>query len=267
MANTNAGYDPEKYWTDVAERIARREAGSVVAGDREPFHVYRRTKFVELLLPRMDLSGRSVLELGCGPGGNLLVLARQRPSRLVGADLSARMIDLARQNTAGTGIEVVKSWGRGLPFGDCEFDVTFTVTVLQHNVDEVVLTLMRDMARVTRHQIYLFEETSPWRREIYSYVSRPRRFYEDAMAANGFRMADAVYLRDFMTRVSTALARRALNRTQREGEDKSRLSGAAERLLVRIARPLDEVIRLPLGLTMMTFDRNSAIPSSSHLSL
>lgn len=44
------------------------------------------------------LRSPSILEIGCGTGSNLALLAREFPrSRLVGADLAAPMLDLARR--------------------------------------------------------------------------------------------------------------------------------------------------------------------------
>lgn len=254
-AGPNLGYEPERYWTDVAERIERRGAGNVVAGDGEAFHVYRRRKFLRDLISRMEVRDRSVLEVGSGPGGNLMALLERKPRELTGADLSPKMIELARRNTAGTGIRIEKSNETGLPFPDRAFDVAFTATVLQHNVDDVVLGLMREMARVTRERIHLFEETSPVRREIFSHVSRPPAFYEQAMLENGFRMVGQDYLRDFATRVSTGLARRVFSGNRGEGETKSGLATGVERLLVGAMSPLDDLLPVKWGLTAMVFER------------
>ena len=46
---TNAEYKPEKYWSQVAERIEDRESNNVIAGDDEPFYRYKRAEFLKLL--------------------------------------------------------------------------------------------------------------------------------------------------------------------------------------------------------------------------
>ncbi|HEX5106153.1 MAG TPA: class I SAM-dependent methyltransferase, partial [Pirellulaceae bacterium] len=126
MTNPNATYDPERHWSTVAEHIAKRDAGSVVAGDDEPLERAKRAKFVAKFLSQLDVQGKTVLEVGCGPGGNLRVLRTQKPRRLVGADVSQAMLDLADHD------ELVKIDGRSLPFADGEFDVVFSATVLMH---------------------------------------------------------------------------------------------------------------------------------------
>ncbi|MBC36107.1 MAG: hypothetical protein CL663_08720 [Bacteroidetes bacterium] len=67
-----SSYHPEKYWSEVGSRIQEREQGkNVIAGDDEPFYRYKRVKFLKLL-KEIDFDRKKVLEVGCGPGGNLL---------------------------------------------------------------------------------------------------------------------------------------------------------------------------------------------------
>ena len=89
--NKKPSYHPESYWSDVAKRIKSREGRNVVAGDDEPFYRYKRMRFLEML-KAVNFEGKSVLEIGNGPGGNLKEISQLKPARLVGADISAEMI-------------------------------------------------------------------------------------------------------------------------------------------------------------------------------
>ena len=149
-------YHPESYWSDVAKRIKSREGRNVVAGDDEPFYRYKRQRFLEML-KAVNFEGKSVLEIGNGPGGNLKELSQLNPARLVGADISAEMIKLARSNNNDF-VELVKIDGTSLPFEDNTFDIVFTATVLQHNTDDkMMLTILDDICRGSKDKIFLFE--------------------------------------------------------------------------------------------------------------
>ncbi|MBK9733865.1 MAG: class I SAM-dependent methyltransferase [Saprospiraceae bacterium] len=134
-------YKPEKYWSQVAERIEDRESNNVIAGDDEPFYRYKRSEFLKLL-SEVDLKNKSVLEVGNGPGGNLsFIMSRpNKPSRIAGADISLNMVNLAKKNTKKP-IELFHFDGANLPFEANTFDVIFTATVLQHNTDESMLLI------------------------------------------------------------------------------------------------------------------------------
>ena len=138
-------YHPEPYWSEVAKRIKSRKGENIIAGDDEPFYRYKRKKFLKML-NSIDFNGKSVLEIGCGPGGNLQVVWKESPLRLVGADISTEMIELSREKLPQE-IELIKIDGTSLPFQDKEFDFVFTATVLQHNTDEQMLKKI--MAEVT----------------------------------------------------------------------------------------------------------------------
>jgi SAM-dependent methyltransferase len=252
MGNSNTSYNPERYWGDVARHISSRGEANVLAGDDAPFFRYRRGKFVAEFLSHMDVTGRDVLELGCGPGGNIAELAKLSPRRLVGADISEQMVELARRNT---GCEIVKT-NTGLPFGDSTFDLAFTVTVLQHNMDDTVGHLLREMARISRNSVVLCEDTFPVRRERYSYIRRPTAFYVRALAPHGFHLVERRFLRDRLSGFCSSIVRKTLNPGTNEGAAKRPFSTRMERAAVRIFGPLDRFAALPTGLTMLRFMRN-----------
>jgi SAM-dependent methyltransferase len=96
-------YHVETYWSRVADEIRGRGPGNYVAGDDDPYHRYKRAKFLKRFLSTLDVTGLRVLELGCGPGGNLLELVRRAPTALTGVDISASMLALAAQALAQAG--------------------------------------------------------------------------------------------------------------------------------------------------------------------
>ena len=74
-------YHPEKYWSEVSELIKQRNDDNVIAGDDEPYYRYKRNRFLEIL-STIDFNNKNVLEVGCGPGGNLIEVLKKNPKNL-----------------------------------------------------------------------------------------------------------------------------------------------------------------------------------------
>ena len=249
-----------EYWTKVGDEIlARSDPATVqatIAGDDTPFQRYKAARCGELFsaLPVRD---RSLLEVGCGPGGNLMRLSAQGPRRLVGCDISPSMLTAARRNTAGR-VPVVQIDGVRLPWPAASFDVAFTVTVLQHDDDALMLAeLLAEVARVTSTWIYLFEDTARVEKADTGYVRRPVGWYAARLAPLGFDLADSTFLRVRTSEITSQLARRWLPH-RHEGAPVSKAIAAGERATLLVTKPLDRVLPVRAGLCRMAFRRSGA---------
>jgi SAM-dependent methyltransferase len=101
------------------------------------------------LEPRL-VPGRSLLDVGCGPGTITAEFAqRLAPARVVGLDAAPEAIAAAEAHAADVGAEAtfVQADAFTLPFDDDSFDITHTHQTLQHVADPVAM--LREMARVT----------------------------------------------------------------------------------------------------------------------
>jgi SAM-dependent methyltransferase len=75
-----------------------------------------------------DLSGRDVLEVGCGRGGGTaFVFERFAPRSMTGLDLAARAIGRCRRRYARPGLSFVAGDAENLPFADESFDALLSV--------------------------------------------------------------------------------------------------------------------------------------------
>jgi SAM-dependent methyltransferase len=75
-----------------------------------------------------DLTGRDVLEIGCGRGGGAaFVLERLGPRSVTGLDLSPRAIARCRAEHARPGLTFVAGDAERLPFPDAAFDAVLNV--------------------------------------------------------------------------------------------------------------------------------------------
>lgn len=80
------------------------------------------------VLADTELRGKAVLEIGCGRGGNCYYLSRySQASRIVGVDVCAANLDLARQNPTLQPVGFVAGDAQHLPFADGSFDVVLNL--------------------------------------------------------------------------------------------------------------------------------------------
>lgn len=97
----------------------------------------RRTaeRNAQFALPHLA-SGSTLLDCGCGPGSITLGLARRAaPGHVVGVDLEASQVEIARANAQAQGLSNVSfevADACRLPFEDERFDMVFCHTVLCH---------------------------------------------------------------------------------------------------------------------------------------
>jgi SAM-dependent methyltransferase len=249
-------YDPRRYWSEVADRVGARTGDADLAGDPSPFYHYKRQAFLQRFLAPLEVRDKAVLELGCGPGGNLVEVAAANPHRVVGCDVSPNMLSLARAATHGLDVELAQSDGRTLPFPDDAFDIAFTVTVLHHNSDDTVAALFAELRRVTRESFYAFEDTGPPRLTAPDFVLRTVDEYRHLASATGWRLVATRPLDVYASALGHRLVERALrNRGRAEGEAMTDSARSAARLVLKATRPMDRLVRQREGLTAMQFER------------
>lgn len=139
---------------DPADYVAAARSGSRA---ERTFHGAR----IRLIERAAAVSGRAVLDVGCGTGCLTLPLAATA-SRTVGVDLSPQHIAAlaAYADDAGVEIEGVVASGADLPFDDDSFDVVVLASVV-HLVPEPG-PLLREAERVCRRDGRLVV-AGPWR--------------------------------------------------------------------------------------------------------
>ena len=80
-----------------------------------------------------EISGKRLLEIGCGTGGNAVMLAGSG-AEMVLLDLSAEALAVARQTARRCGVQahLVQANARAIPFADSLFDGVYHQGVLEH---------------------------------------------------------------------------------------------------------------------------------------
>lgn len=129
----------QRYWN---ERIHDLEMTTHPVGTREFFadlddYRYDKLHYLPKLVDFGAYHGRTLLEVGCGIGTDLVRFARGG-ARVTGIDLSETAIDLARRNFALHGVtadDLRVANGEALPFADASFDVVYGHGVVQYTAN------------------------------------------------------------------------------------------------------------------------------------
>lgn len=258
MDNTGEqSYKPEPYWSEVAKRIKARGERNLIAGDDEPFYRYKRAEFLRML-NEVGWKGKTVLEIGSGPGGNLIEIHKHEPKRLADADISAEMITLAKSNTP-PGIEFFRTNGMDLPFRDKEFDVCFTATVLQHNTDEAMLSrLIGEICRVCNEDVYIFERVEKSIKGDELCYGRPVQYYAELFNTHGFELSSTSFINIQISYLVCGAIRKIFNPSGRkEGEPLTGISVLLQKISLPVTSFLDKIFRSDRDLCRIHFRRRT----------
>jgi SAM-dependent methyltransferase len=131
-------------------------------------------RMFELLRDRLPVD--SMLDAGCGDGRYLAALGTigMVPPRLVGSDISERILETARATAAAHGVEpeLVRANLEALPFPDASFELVLSVQVIEHLLDPAAG--LRELARVLRPGGTLLLSTDNARNRITQTLNVPR---------------------------------------------------------------------------------------------
>ncbi len=128
---------------DAYDSMAEAYAAAIEENPRSTY--YERPALMGLL---PDVSGRRVLDAGCGPGVMMEWLLTQG-ARVVGVDVSANMLKLAEQRVGDAAVLHVADLEEPMPFlADSSFDVILSSGTLGYVRDW--LALFREFSRVLK---------------------------------------------------------------------------------------------------------------------
>jgi ubiquinone/menaquinone biosynthesis C-methylase UbiE len=249
-------YHPEEYWSEVGSKIkSRKEKDNVIAGDDEPYYRYKRERFLTLL-KEVDFKDKSILEIGCGPGGNLIEVYKLKPRKLSAVDISNQMVELAREKNPKD-VEIYKVDGTVLPFNDKQFDIVFSATVLQHNTDEKMVTaLMKEMCRVSSDRVVLFERIEDEIKGDDLCLGRPVSYYESFMNQQGLKLFSKSFINIRVSYYMAGVIRKGLNSSSRkEGEPLNGISNLLQNLSLPLTKILDKIFTSNKDVAKLEFER------------
>ena len=117
-------------------------------------------------------AGERVLDVGCGTGALVLLVAREEPgAELTGIDPDPRALDLARRKAARARVKARfdRGYCQELPYEAGSFDVVLSSMMIHHLPTEVKRGLFREVARVLApggrfHALDFGPPRGPWSR-------------------------------------------------------------------------------------------------------
>lgn len=225
--------------------------------DRHWWYAGLRNMFLQYWKKYIKIRSPRVLDVGCGTGGNLVML--QHGSEPIGIDFSFEAISFCRKrNLQITGVASATA----LPFGDENFDAVLSFDVLCHNSIPDKNIPLREMRRVLKPGglVFLNLPAYQW---LYSphdkAYHQDRRFtrieVERLLQGNGFEVVDATYWNTLL--FPAAMAIRLWRRfSAADGSDLVAGSGQSMSIMVNtimgVERALVRLASLPFGLSVFT---------------
>lgn len=251
-------YDIEDYWSKVGKEIEERGEGNVIAGDDEPFYVYKRKKFLETQFSEVDFKNKVVAELGCGPGGNIQEVLKKGPEKIIGLDISPVMIGLSTKKfKENDKVALHVTNGRDLPLQDRSVDLIYSVTVLQHITDEsMFLNAVKEMCRVSNDQVIIFERIEKFFKGTPLNHGRTVSQYQTLFESHGYQLEEYKSININISYYVCGAYRKLLNSKSRiEGEPLSAISIFAEQISLPITKLLDKIFPADRDQGMLVFKR------------
>jgi SAM-dependent methyltransferase len=116
-------YDDDSFFT-LYQQLRDSEGGLNAAVEQPALRA---------LLP--DVTGRTVLDLGCGDGGLARDLAARGAARVLGTDPSLRMLTLARDRTGDPQVRYLQAFAEDLALRDGRVDLVVSSLALHYVAD------------------------------------------------------------------------------------------------------------------------------------
>lgn len=145
----------EELWAgDIGSRYADTSMRTVPETDRHwwPMVHQAHSQIWARTLTHVDRT-LPVLEVGCGVGNNLDVLAHMGFKNLCGVDINARAVQLCRAR----GFPAVTAEADALPFANDAFGLVVTDLLLIHIPAEKRAAVQQELARVSRQYVAGYE--------------------------------------------------------------------------------------------------------------
>lgn len=136
---------------------------AIYGNDHTPINAIVNRVFRKSMMLRYERSlagcnpiqGKTVIDIGCGPGHYSVALAQRGASRVLGVDFASGMIDIAKKRAEGAGVSDRCTFTLGdflEATGDEQFDYAIVMGFMDYIADP--LALMQKVLKVTRGKAF-----------------------------------------------------------------------------------------------------------------
>jgi 2-polyprenyl-3-methyl-5-hydroxy-6-metoxy-1,4-benzoquinol methylase len=109
----------------------------------------QRRRNVDVMVETLALEGKRVLDVGCGDG-SLVRLMAKKGAQVLGVECSPRQLAKAHAAAKVASEEIVEGVGQALPAADSSFDAVVFFNALHHVPREVMGQALQEAARVLK---------------------------------------------------------------------------------------------------------------------
>ncbi|WP_321422010.1 class I SAM-dependent methyltransferase [uncultured Methanobacterium sp.] len=189
--------DLKEYWNDRGDQIKKFGNEYFYTTTEIPYYIYRRERILKIL-DGFDFKEKKILDYGCGDGFYSQYF-NKRGASVVGVDISQKMIDFAKYKYQGDndGISFFLTDGQSLNFDPDYFDFIISSLVLQHVVDEKILsTLFSEFSRTLKEngELIHFDGVKKQSQDGGTIILRNKEDYVKFSENNGFHLIDNIVL-------------------------------------------------------------------------
>lgn len=203
-------------------------------------------------------SGHSILDIGCGTGGNFDLLSKY--GTVYGIDASEKAVEYARKRGIAREVQVGKV--QHMPYEDDRFDIVGCFDVLYHGWIQDDTEVMREIHRILKPGGYLVirEPAYNWLRSQHDTMVQTSHRYTRSelnrkLAAAGLKSKYTRYINSYLFPI--ALAKRVVEKVFPEKHPEEHLfqKSALDPLLygfMLAESRLNRFVPLPFGLSILT---------------